>query len=583
MKVNHKLKIDLARSGITPRLEATQSDALSRVLALQLTEDGSPWPIPKGAKVLIRFRKEDRTGGIYDTLPDGTCAWCARGNTLYITLAPQVLTAPGETELTVTLVQGTAQLTTLTAVFDVKPLPNFTGTSEGYSCITAFVPQPEYGARAGQFLRISQVDSQGNILAMEAVSGAGGGIGSDSSQLLLQLLKNAVYTADVSGILAELEESFSQEAVILSGITAIYTGGAVVAGTAVSALSGITVTAQYSDGSTANVTDYALSGTIGAGENTVTVSYGGFTDTFTVIGTEAQTDPDSYSVQNNLTNAVNSNAATSVEAGGAYTCTITAANGYVLSSIVITMGGTTVVNKTFTDAPLESGWSTQTVTGDIVITAVAQKAAATLTGISVAYSGGEVEEGTALSDLTGITVTAHYSDGSTATVTDYTLSGEIAEGSNTITVSYGGMTATFTVTGIVEDDGPPLDIAILTEEFVVGAISNSSPYINSTSISRLSYVGTAVAVSAGKTYVVTPTYSVEAHDLKYGVQYADKELVDTSATVSSTTKIDSGWQTAESYTVTPTFDAYIWLCFANSSGSYAVDASKIVSVNVKEV
>ena len=74
----------------------------------------------------------------------------------------------------------------------------------------------------------------------------------------------------------------------------------------------------------------------------------------------------------------------------------------------------------------------------------------TLTRISATYSGGSVPVGTAVTDLTGIVVTAHYSDGSTETVTGYTLSGTIAEGSNTVTVNYGGETATFTVTGIVE-------------------------------------------------------------------------------------------------------------------------------------
>lgn len=77
----------------------------------------------------------------------------------------------------------------------------------------------------------------------------------------------------------------------------------------------------------------------------------------------------------------------------------------------------------------------------------------TLSSISVTYSGGDVAVGTAVTDLTGIVVTAWYSDGSTATIADYTLSGEIVEGSNTITVSYGGKTATFTVTGVAENTG----------------------------------------------------------------------------------------------------------------------------------
>lgn len=73
----------------------------------------------------------------------------------------------------------------------------------------------------------------------------------------------------------------------------------------------------------------------------------------------------------------------------------------------------------------------------------------TLTSISATYTGGDVSVGTALNDLTGITVTAHYSDGSTVNVTGYTLSGTIGEGCNTIIVSYGGKSTTFTVTGVL--------------------------------------------------------------------------------------------------------------------------------------
>lgn len=45
-----------------------------------------------------------------------------------------------------------------------------------------------------------------------------------------------------------------------------------------------------------------------------------------------------------------------------------------------------------------------------------------------------------------LVVTATYSDSSTATVTDYTLSGTLAVGTSTITASYGGKTDTFSVT-----------------------------------------------------------------------------------------------------------------------------------------
>lgn len=45
-----------------------------------------------------------------------------------------------------------------------------------------------------------------------------------------------------------------------------------------------------------------------------------------------------------------------------------------------------------------------------------------------------------------LTVTVHYDDASTGTVTAYTLSGTIESGTSTITVSYEGLTTTFTVT-----------------------------------------------------------------------------------------------------------------------------------------
>ena len=83
---------------------------------------------------------------------------------------------------------------------------------------------------------------------------------------------------------------------------------------------------------------------------------------------------------------------------------------------------------------------------------------ATLTSISVIYTGGDVTVGTTLSDLTGITVTATYSNGTTKEVTGYTLSGEIAEGNNIITVSYGGKKTTFTVKGVAESGGDDEDI-----------------------------------------------------------------------------------------------------------------------------
>ena len=50
-----------------------------------------------------------------------------------------------------------------------------------------------------------------------------------------------------------------------------------------------------------------------------------------------------------------------------------------------------------------------------------------------------------------LAVTAHYSDQSTRTVSDYLLSGTLAEGTSVITVTYGGKTTTFNVTVIAKE------------------------------------------------------------------------------------------------------------------------------------
>lgn len=79
------------------------------------------------------------------------------------------------------------------------------------------------------------------------------------------------------------------EGVTLESITAVFTQGSAVIydDDALDILKQyLTVTATYSDSTTAVVTDYTLSGTLNAGTSTITVSYGGKTDTFTVTVTK---------------------------------------------------------------------------------------------------------------------------------------------------------------------------------------------------------------------------------------------------------------------------------------------------------
>lgn len=80
----------------------------------------------------------------------------------------------------------------------------------------------------------------------------------------------------------------------------------------------------------------------------------------------------------------------------------------------------------------------------------------TLTSITATYSGGDVEVGTDITTLTGVEVTAHYSDESTEIVTEFTLSGTIVKGENKITVTYQDQTTEIIVNGIDPVPEPPV-------------------------------------------------------------------------------------------------------------------------------
>ncbi len=147
-----------------------------------------------------------------------------------------------------------------------------------------------------------------------------------------------------------------------------------------------------------------------------------------------------------------------------------------------------------------------------------------LTGISATYAGGDVTVGTALADLSGIVVTAHYSDGSSETVNDYTLSGEITEGENTVTVTYQSKNATFTVTGVAEsgdgdsgsnpfDTAEWLDIRITSagKEYTGHAGYTATDYLDASNINSI----TVTALYAANT-----TYTIVYFD-------SDKNAVET--------------------------------------------------------
>lgn len=245
-------------------------------------------------------------------------------------------------------------------------------------------------------------------------------------------------------------------ATILLNISVVYSGGDVLIGTSLDELKGIVVTATYEDGSSKEVTEYTLSGSIEEGNNTITVTYEDKTAVFTVNGINGLTITKQPS---NATATEGESATFSIEVIGSgvtykwrYSDDGTSWRSiesddsmeratYVMENVKTSWNGR-LVKCEVTDV------TGKTITSNIVTLTV--KAAVSY--IRAYYSGGSVPVGTPLNELNGVSVTAIFTDGKTATIrsTAYTLSGEILEGENIITVTHKEHTTTFTVVGIAE-------------------------------------------------------------------------------------------------------------------------------------
>ena len=100
-------------------------------------------------------------------------------------------------------------------------------------------------------------------------------------------------------------------------------------------------------------------------------------------------------INNTLSHVVTDNEATSIEDGAAYTATLTADTGYILNSVTITMGETDITSTAYSNGNI----SIASVTGDIVITAVATKIVSYTNQVPISTDAdGNVYNGTGYKD-----------------------------------------------------------------------------------------------------------------------------------------------------------------------------------------
>lgn len=239
-----------------------------------------------------------------------------------------------------------------------------------------------------------------------------------------------------------------------------------------------------------------------------------------IISAKASTD---YNITYHLTNCTSSNTDATISWGSVYQTYIQPNEGYELDleKTYATHGST----KEFVGE--DGKIFIQNATGDVDIYGVAKPASGgevTLTSISASYSGGTVPAGTTLQQLKNhITVTAHYSDGSTAPVNEYDLSGTLTpDQTNTITVTHQGKTATFNVTVEAESSTETYDLVW----------NNTTSTVNDTSMTGFNTLGSTyadalsavtpnkyAAVSNLITYNSSKTYAFKATTLAYGLRF----------------------------------------------------------------
>ena len=199
---------------------------------------------------------------------------------------------------------------------------------------------------------------------------------------------------------------------------------------------GMVVTAYYDNGTSEAVTDFTLSGYDSTpGAKTITVTYGGKTTSFEVTVTAKSLTHIDVTKQPDKTAYLEGDVfdRTGLEITAYYdNGTSEAVTDFTLSGYTSTPGAKTITVT----------YGGKTTSFEVTVTAKS------LTHIAVTKQPDKTAylEGDAF-DHTGLEITAYYDNGTSETVTAFTLSGyDSTPGAKTITVTYGGKTATFEVT-----------------------------------------------------------------------------------------------------------------------------------------
>ena len=177
MNIKHSIGLNLSAFAIPCRLHMVQGDSNSRTIVATLWDGAQPYSVPDGSSVMVRFRKPDGTGGLYDSSEAGETISYA-GNVVTAPVATQMLAVAGDVFAEIDIFgsgSGTAaeRLATFRFVVEVAPcvLPDAEIISSDYYNVLA-AKVAEAVAAAGQAEQAKSAAAASAAAAAESAENA---------------------------------------------------------------------------------------------------------------------------------------------------------------------------------------------------------------------------------------------------------------------------------------------------------------------------------------------------------------------------------------------------------------------------
>lgn len=142
MLLTKEVIMNLNYRGTPIVLDALQGDS-GRAVAVHLVAGETPWEIPQDAYISMQYQCEDGSGGIFDSLSDGTAAYSVNESTLTIYLAEQLCAIAGCTKVQVTIICDGVQLSTFPIEIRVTEQVNGEIASGEYINLQKWLLRPE--------------------------------------------------------------------------------------------------------------------------------------------------------------------------------------------------------------------------------------------------------------------------------------------------------------------------------------------------------------------------------------------------------------------------------------------------------